>query len=385
MSRANYSVVLLPGDGVGREVSEEAKRVLALVSKHSGTMFEINEIPCGGEYYLAHERDWPEGSEAACEAADLILLGAVGWPSPTGRGPVTMTNGKMAGWSPVIGNRLRLDLFANIRPVKLLEGVKHKVCGSQKQIWEAGQVDMVFLRENTEGLYSGMGGILAPGGVSEVATDTRVITRRASERIIRLAFETAVKRNGAPKDGKRRVTCVVKNNVLDGCRLFAEIFSEIGKEYPQIEQEFAMVDALTQWLITQPDHYDVCVTTNMFGDILTDLAAVLQGGMGMAVGCNVGKTHAMFEPIHGTAPDIAGQEKANPSAMILATAEALKWLGESKSDSVMSKAGQSIEDSVAAVYKSGRFLTADLVDAASAASTSEMTTAILAELETRFV
>src|SRR5262249_14745535 len=152
------------------------------------------------------------------------------------------------------------------------------------------------------------GGILAPGGVNMVATDTRIITRAASTRVCKLAFELARARHGAPGDKKRRVTAVVKNNVLYGCKLFAEIFTAVGRDYPDVEKELAIVDAMTQWLITQPEHYDVVVTTNMFGDILTDLAAVLQGGMGMAVGCNVGDAHGMFEPIHGSAPTLLPEQ-----------------------------------------------------------------------------
>ena len=380
MARASYSVVLLPGDGVGIEVAAQARRVLDLIAEQTDTELAVEEVPCGGQYFLEHGTDWPEGSDARCAAADLVLLGAVGWPSPDGDGPVTMPDGNMAGWSPVIGNRVRLDLYANIRPVKLYEGVRHRICGAHKQVWEAGQVDMVFLRENTEGLYAGMGGALAPGGRKMVATDTRVITRAASERIIRLAYETAMKRNGAPKDGKKRVTCIVKNNVLEGCRFFADVFAEIGAEYPAIEQDVAIVDAFTQWLIGQPDYYDVCVTTNMFGDIVTDLASVLQGGMGMAVGCNVGDEHAMFEPIHGSAPRHAGQDKVNPIAMILASGEGLKWLGGQKGDAVLEAAAAKIEAAVCAVLAKGETLTYDLVGLDKAAKMSEVTTAILDEL-----
>ena len=380
MSRATYSIVLLPGDGTGVEVAEQARRVIDVVAAKTETSFLIDEIPCGGQYYLEHGVDWPEGSEKKCADADLVLLGAVGWPSPSGDGPVTMSDGNMAGWSPVIGNRLRLDLYANIRPVKLYQGVSHRICGSHQPVWKEGQVDMVFLRENTEGLYAGMGGVLAPGGRKMVATDTRVITRAASERVIRLAFETAKKRNGAPKDGKSRVTCIVKNNVLDGCRLFGEIFHEIGESYPEIEKDVAIVDAFTQWLIGQPDYYDVCVTTNMFGDIVTDLASVLQGGMGMAVGCNVGDDHAMFEPIHGSAPRHAGQDKVNPIAMILATAEGLRWLGDRKGDEPLKTAGDQIEAAVRAVLAEGKTLTYDLVGNEAASKMSEVTTAIVEHL-----
>ena len=378
---AEYSLVLLPGDGTGIEVAEEARRVLAAVSEKTKVQFNIEEVPCGGQYFLEHGRDWPEGSEQKCRDADLVLLGAVGWPSPDGPGPVTMPDGNMAGWSPVIGNRMKLELYANIRPVRLYEGVQARISGSHKSVWDSKNVDMLFIRENTEDLYAGIGGILRNGDRGVVATDTRVITRAASERVIRLAFEMAMKRNGAPKDGKKRVTCIVKNNVLDGCRLFTTIFEEIGADYPEVEQDIAIVDAFTQWLIGQPEYYDVLVTTNMFGDIVTDLASVLQGGMGMAVGCNVGDNHAMFEPIHGSAPKHAGKDKVNPIAMILATAEGLRWLGDRKSDADLKRAGDAIEAAVKAVVKKGETLTYDLVGNDRAAKMSEVTSAILAELD----
>ncbi len=381
MVEKGYDVVLLPGDGIGREIAREARRVLELVGKRLDLAFQIEEIPCGGQYFLEHGRDWPEGSDKRCQAADVILLGAVGWPSPSGKGPVMMPNGHMAGYNAVLGNRSRLDLYANIRPVKLYEGVKHRISGRHQQVWRPADVDMVFVRENTEGLYSGMGGTARPGGRATTATDVRLITRAASERVIRLAFELSKKRNGAPKDKKRRVTVLVKNNVLEGCRLFEEVFSEIGREYPEIEKDVAIVDAFTQWLIGQPEYYDVVVTSNMFGDIVTDLASVLQGGMGLAVGCNVGDEHGMFEPIHGSAPKHAGQDKANPMAMILATGEALKWLGDKKADPKLIRGGDVIEAAVRAVLRGGTALSYDLVGVERAAKMSQVTTAILSELE----
>jgi isocitrate/isopropylmalate dehydrogenase len=377
----SYDVVLLPGDGIGREIAREARRVLERVQQRRDVSFEIDEIPCGGQYFLEYGRDWPEGSEQRCEQADVILLGAVGWPSPSGKGPVMMPNGHMAGYSAVLGNRSRLDLYANIRRVKLFDGVQHRISGRHQQVWRPADVDMVFVRENTEGLYAGMGGTLRPGARGTAATDVRLITRRASERVIRLAFELCKKRSGAPKDGKHRVTVLVKNNVLEGCRLFEEVFDEIGREYPEIEKDVAIVDAFTQWLIGQPEYYDVVVTTNMFGDIVTDLASVLQGGMGLAVGCNVGDQHAMFEPIHGSAPKHAGKDKANPMAMILATGEALRWLGERKQDAPLIEAGASVEAAVRAVLRNGSPLTYDLVGLERAAKMSECTTAILNELD----
>jgi isocitrate/isopropylmalate dehydrogenase len=373
-----YRIVLLPGDGIGLEIAEQARLVLATVSKQLDVGLSVDEIPCGGQFYLQHgSRDWPEGSEERCRDADVILLGAVGWPSPDGIGPVTMADGKMAGHSPVIGNRVRLDLYANVRKVKLLPGVRHRISGVHQQVWRPENVDMVFVRENTEGLYAGMGGTLAPGGAPLVATDTRVITRAASERVIRKAFALSEQRGrGAPKDGKKRVTCIVKDNVLYGCKLFAQVFAEVGAEFPDIDKDVAIVDAFTQWLITQPEYYDVCVTTNMFGDIVTDLASVLQGGMGLAVGCNVGDQHAMFEPIHGSAPKHAGQDKANPMAMILATGEALAWLSQRKGDPRLGRAALAIEHAVATVAKRGDVLTYDLVGVEKAAAMSKVGRAI---------
>ncbi|MEE2758146.1 MAG: isocitrate/isopropylmalate dehydrogenase family protein [Myxococcota bacterium] len=376
----SYQIALLPGDGTGIEVAEQAKRTLKALGEQLGIGFEIDEIPCGGQYYLEHGKDWPDDAEARCRAADVILLGAVGWPSPDGTGPVTMTNGKMAGYSPVIGNRLNLDLYANVRPVKLFDGVKTRISGERKHVWDAKNVDMVFLRENTEGLYSGIGGVVRPGGIGQVASDTRIITRDSSERVIRMAFEIAMQRNGAPKDGQKRVTCIVKNNVLSGCRFFYEIFQEIGKDYPEVEQDVAIIDAFTQWLIGQPEYYDVLVTTNMFGDIVTDLASVLQGGMGMAVGCNVGDDYAMFEPIHGSAPRHAGKDKVNPIAMLMSTAEGLRWLGKRKTDADLTRGGDAIERAIKELLKTGHPLTYDLVGDEKAASMTAVTDAVISRL-----
>lgn len=376
-----YNVVTLGGDGIGPEVMAQGLRVLEAVSKPLGIEWNVEDIPCGGQFYLEHgSRDWPEGSEAKCKAADMILLGAVGWPDPKSKGPVTMANGKMAGYSAVIGNRTNLDLYANVRPVKLYKGVKHRIHGQHKQVWTPGQVDMVIVRENTEGLYAGMGGKLSPGGTTEVAMDTRVITRRGSEQVIRHAFELCKRRNtGAPRDGKLRVTAIVKDNVLHGDHLFRDIFFKIGEEYPEIEKETAIVDAFTQWIICEPERYDVCVTTNMFGDIVTDLASVLQGGMGMAASANVGTEHGMFEPIHGSSPSDAGKDRLNPIATVISVKEGLDWLAGRKGDDKLAKAADAIDKAVVELLEAGAPLTVDLVGPDRAAKCSEVGGA-LAEL-----
>ncbi len=355
--KSTYQLVALPGDGIGIEVMAEARALLELVSQRIGVAFEVDEIECGGKYYLEHgqTRDWPEGSEEKCRAADAILLGAVGWSGPDGT-PVMMADGKMAGWSPVIGNRTHLDLYANVRPIKCLEGMKHGISGKFTPVWGPENVDMVIIREGTEGLYSGIGEL----GIAK-ATDLRVITRHASERVIRTAFELSRARgHGAPGDGKKRVTCIAKHNVLQGCRLFVSVFKEVAKGYPDVESELAIVDAFAMFVLTQPERYDVCVTTNMFGDIVTDLGSVLQGGMGMAVGCNVGDHHAMFEPIHGSAPPLAGKDKVNPMAMMLATGEALGWLGTRYGDERLARGKRAIDAAVAELVTAGIPLTSDI-------------------------
>ncbi|HRC55105.1 MAG TPA: isocitrate/isopropylmalate family dehydrogenase, partial [Kofleriaceae bacterium] len=178
--------MLLPGDGIGVEVAGDARALLEALAAPLGVQFELEEIPCGGRFFLEHgQRDWPEDAQERCRAADVVLLGAVGWAGPDGS-PVTLPDGKMAGWSPVIGNRLRLDLYANVRPVRCLPGTRHAISGKSSPVWTSDKVDMVIVRENTEGLYSGEGERAADGSR---ATDVRVITRHASERVIRRAVE----------------------------------------------------------------------------------------------------------------------------------------------------------------------------------------------------
>ena len=380
--KAMLHIVTLPGDGIGPEVMASGVAVLRRAAERFALDVAIEEIPCGGRYYLDHPgRDWPEGSEERCAAADLILLGAVGWPSPDGRGPVMFPDGRMAGYSAVLGNRSRLDLFANVRPIKLYPGVFHRIHGARKLVWDPAKVDLVFVRENTEGFYSGAGGILAPGGRADVGTDTRVITRRGSERILRHAFELARERARAgKKNGKARVTVVSKDNVLRGCQMFCAIAREIARDYPDVEVEHALVDSFAMMLVTDPEKYDVVVSTNMFGDILTDLGAVLQGGMGLAIGGNVGVGRAMFEPIHGSAPALAGKDAANPMAMILAVAESLRWLSREKRLDAARRAGDAIESAVADVLASGAPLTQDLAAPGEGATCSAVTEAIVRAL-----
>lgn len=349
-----YKIVVLPGDGIGSEVIKEGLRVLSVVEEYGSIDFDFEEFKCGAHYYKTHGKEWEPEALEACRNADTILLGAVGLPN------VNLPSGDSAGAGIVFGLRLGLDLYANVRPVKLYPGVLHKICKRFMKVWEEKDVDFIIVRENTEGLYTPLHGILTRGYTSEVAVDTRLITRRGAQRVCRFAFELSQKRKGTPRNGTRKVTCIHKNNMLAGCRLFVDIFKEVGYEFPKIEKEYALVDAFTQWILRTPDAYDVCVTTNMFGDILTDLASVLQGGMGMAASGNIGEKNALFEPIHGSAPKYAGQDKANPIAAILSVRMMLEWLSEKKEDKILSDASKNIERAIIEHLEEGKVLTYDL-------------------------
>ena len=339
----SYTLALLPGDGIGRDVMAEAEKILSVVEQLTPISLMLNKISCGGQHYLETGEEWPKGSFEFCrDKADAILLGAVGWP-----GAFT-EDGDLAGGSVILGLRSGLDLYANVRPIRLYEGVRHKIHGEFTQVWKPGMVDMLIIRENTEGLYHALLRRSAdkaqgregwepttmefPGLEGEVAWDPRPISRSGSERVIRYAFEAAQRRNGAPGDGKTRVTCVDKSNVTRGCQLFNQIYHELSEGYPDTEKDHAYIDAFCMWAVRNPEFYDVVVTPNMFGDISTDLASVLQGGMGIAASANLGDSHGMFEPVHGSAPKYAGQNITNPMAMINSVTLMFDWLGDTKGD-----------------------------------------------------
>lgn len=370
-----YRVAVLPGDGVGREVVPEAVKVLeSAASVVGGFKLDYVHVPCGGAYYLETGKEWPEDALDTCREADAILFGAVGWPK------AVLPDGQLAGIRILLDLRFSLDLYANVRPARLYRGVEPLAPGKDK-------VDFVIVRENTEDLYAPIRGILDRGGVKEAAVDVRILTRRGCERVIDYAFRLCLSRGGAPADGKHRVTCVDKSNVLDGCRFFREVFNEVAARYPGVERDYVYVDAMTQWMIRAPEHYDVMVTTNMFGDILSDLSSVLIGGMGMAPSGNIGDRHAMFEPVHGTAPDIAGKNVANPIGSILSAKMMLEWLAQRHNDDSCRKAAQVIEQGVAEVLAEGKVRTPDLCYGKYASvkpsRTSEVGDAITQKIEKR--
>lgn len=371
MSNKPYYIVALPGDGIGPEVLACALNVLRAAGESFGINFEVEEIPCGGHYYAEHETEWPEGSFEKCEAADAILLGAVGH-EVDGK-PVFTRPGKpypepqLAGFAQVIGNRKWLDLYANVRPVKLYPGIKHKIHGKLVQVWEPEKVDYVVVRENTEDAYTGEVEVVEDGRITPIR-----ITRKATERIARYAFNLARRRD---KQGK--VTCVDKSNIIGAHRYFRDVFREIGEnDYRDLTLDYAYVDAFCQWQIRNPEWYDVVVGPNLVGDIISDNGATTAGGLGLAVGGNIGDDHAMFEPIHGSAPKHAGKDKANPLAAILAMQMMLDWLGSRHRDEGLVRAAAAVEEAVGAVIWEGATLTYDLVGEERAARCSEVGAAV---------
>ena len=378
-----YRLTVLPGDGTGREVIAEAMRVIAVFEENSPSSFDITEIPCGGQYYLETGEEWPAGSFEHCrDNSDAILLGAIGWPD------ARLPNGDMAGGQTILGLRSGLKLFANVRPVKLYRGVPHKVHGIHQQIWNPDLVDMVMIRENTEGLYHSLLRRMEqkakgekddpividefPGLDGEVAWDPRPISRKGSERVIKFAFDFARHRQrkmGAPQT----VTCVDKSNVTRGCRLFRSIFDEISEENPDIGTNKAYIDAFTMWLMRDPEDLDVVVLPNMFGDIATDLASVLQGGMGMAASANLGPKHMLFEPVHGSAPKYAGLNVVNPIATLQSVQMMFEALAYRNEDENLDMCADILQTAIQQHFEEGGCVTYDL---GGSASTSEVGQAI---------
>ena len=383
-----YRLTILPGDGTGPEVIKEAEKLLNCIENHTELVFDRTIIPCGGQHWLETGEEWPAGSFEHCrDNSDAILLGAIGWPG------ANLPNGDLAGGQVILGLRSGLNLYANVRPIKLYEGVKHKIHDNFTQVWSPTNVDLLVLRENTEGLYHSLlrrsslraqgiepeeVGEMEFGGIEgEVAWDARPISENGSKKIIRLGFEYAKRRNGSPSTGESIVTCVDKSNVTRGCQLFRRVFHEVGEEYPGIGKDAAYIDAFTMWMVRNPEWFDVVVTSNMFGDIVTDLGSVLQGGMGMAASANLGDEHGLFEPVHGSSPKYAGKGKVNPIATINSVQMMIEWLGMRHDDEEAIQVSELIERAVSEHLQDGSILTYDL---GGKASTSDVGSSIVERL-----
>ena len=326
-----FKVILLPGDGIGPEVVNEAVRVLQAVEPNLGVRFDLEEQPCGAGEFLRHGDPLPPSTVEACRQADATLLGAMGLPDVRWPDGTEMV--------PQIDIREILDLYAGIRPIYLYHEAHCPLKG-----YGAGEIDFVIFRENCEGLFASRKNSY-PLGASQVE-DTLRVTRHGAERIIRAAFEWAMKR-------RKKCTLVDKANVLPTMAYLRSIFDEIAREYPEVATERVYVDAASLFLLQRPKDFDVLVTENMFGDILSDLAAGLVGGMGMAPSADIGPQHGVFQPSHGTAPSIAGKGIANPVATILSVALMLDWLG-------VPQGGEMIRGATARVLVDSANRTADL-------------------------
>ncbi len=331
MKLTKYKIATLPGDGIGPEVMTTAVSILELLAESRGNIaFEFTELPVGDELKARTGIAMPQGTVEAIRESDAALFAAVGETAK----------------EVILPLRQALELYANVRPTKVYPNVP-----SLRE-----EVDIVMVRENTEGLYK-MVGYRGP----DWGVNLRIITRQASERIARFAFEYAV------RNGRSKVTSVHKNNVLDmTCGVFLEACRRVAESYPGIGYQEMIVDACAMKLLLSPEQFDVIVTTNMFGDILSDEAAAIVGGLGMAPSGNIGEKNGIFEPVHGSAPDIAGKGIANPIAMILSASMMLEWLGETE----LSK---TIETAVIDVLEEAETLTPDL---GGSASTEQVAAAI---------
>ena len=332
-----YKVAVIAGDGIGPEVVAEGVKVLKKVAELDGGFeFEFTEFPWGCEYYLENGEMMPKNGIEILSKYDAIFLGAVGAPGVPDH---------ISLWDLLLAIRKGFDQYVNLRPVKLLKGAPCPL----KNVSES-DVDMVFVRENSEGEYAGSGSWLFKNKPNEVVIQDGVFSRAGCERIIRYAYELA------KKEGKT-LTSISKGNALNYSMVFwDQIFEEIGKEYPEVKTYSYLVDAASMFMIKDPKRFEIVVTSNLFGDILTDLGAAIAGGMGLAAGANINlerKFPSMFEPIHGSAPDIAGQQKANPLATVWSASQLLDFFG-------YTDWGKVLIDCIEEVLVDKKVLTADL-------------------------
>ena len=329
-------IAALAGDGIGPEVMAPGLEILRRIEARSGLKFRFTEAPAGANHYRETGKSMPESTVRLCEEADAILLGACGLPSV--RYP---DNTEIA---PQIELRLLFDLYAGVRPARLIPGVPSPIVGA-----DARGIDLVVIRESTEGLFASMGkGVVTP----EEARETLVITRRTSKRLFEFSFRLAERRK-ARGHANGGLICVDKANVFKAFAFFREMFDEAAQRHPEVKADRLYIDACAAMLVRRPWDFDVMVTENMFGDILSDLTAGLIGGMGMAPSADIGDRYAVFQPCHGTAPDIMGQGNANPTGMILSAAMMLDWLADKHGLESAAEASEAIARAVDKAYAGG--------------------------------
>ena len=356
MGGQNMKIAVIGGDGTGPEVTAEALKVLEAIASSEGFTYELQDYDFGGQRYLDSGEILPVTAVEELKQQDAIFLGAVGHPDVA---PGILEKGLL------LELRFQLDQYINLRPVKLYPGVETPLKGKGPD-----DIDFVVVRENTEDLYCGVGGFLKKGTPEEVATQTAIYSRKGCERCIRWAFQYTQERNNP---AGKRLTLVAKTNVLTfGHDLWDRAFQDVAKDFPDVEADYNHVDACCMWMVKNPEYYDVIVTTNMFGDIITDLGAMIQGGMGVAAGGNLnpdpGGT-SMFEPMGGSAPKYTGQNVINPIAAIGAMGMLLEHSGQPKAgkrvlDAIQIVTGTKMESQAAGKMGHGTREVGDLVVAA---------------------
>ena len=309
MPTNSHQIAIIGGDGIGPEVTAEAVKVLETVSKADNFDLRFTHYPHGTDHYLETGELFPDAVLEDVRRKDAVLLGAIGDPR---------VEPGLVERPIIMGMRFGFDLYVNLRPIKLYAEHLCPLKGKTPK-----DIDIVVIRENTEDLYAGIGGILKKGTPDEVAVADMIFTRKGCERAIRYAFETARHRNG-----RKKVTLVDKANAIRAMDIWTRTFAEVGAEYPDVERDHAYIDAACMWMVKNPEWFDVVVVSNIFGDILTDLGAMVQGGMGIAASGNIhpGRV-SMFEPIHGSAPKYKGKNVANPLGTIMAASMMLDHIG----------------------------------------------------------
>ncbi len=362
---SDFTIAVFAGDGIGHEITEPALKLLDQACNKANSTAGTGVAPlslqyvaleAGAETYQKTGTALPDEAVAAAREADAILLACMGDPAiryPDGTEIVAQ-----------IELRFRLGLYAGLRPVRTIPGVPVPLADPRMD-----KVDFVLVRESIEGLFAPS----HPGTVSEAqATETLCITREVSEKLFHSVFELASNRHASGNrrnpQSSGRVTCIDKANVFPAFAFFRELFYDTAQRYEGLRADHAYVDAMAMHLVNRPWDFDVLVTENMFGDILSDLGAAIMGGMGYAPSADIGNGHAVFQPCHGTAPDIAGQGIANPTAMILSAAMMLEWLGQQHENSVATTAGQLLVDAVDAAFAPGDLRTCELGGDAGVAS-----------------
>lgn len=314
---SSINLAVIPGDGIGPEVVAQAHRVLTRAAELDNITVTSTEYPLGAEHWLATGQTLTEETKTALAQHDAILFGAVGADPRSSAVPSGLIEREI-----LLNLRFSFDHYINLRPSRLFPG-------AVSPLTNPGDIDFVVVREGTEGPYAGNGGVLRAGTDAEIATEVSVNTAYGIERLVRYAFELAASRE------KKKLTLIHKTNVLvNAGALYTRIFTKVAEEYPQVTTDYLHIDAATIFFTTDPARFDVIVTDNLFGDILTDQAGAITGGIGYAACGNInadGTYPSMFEPVHGSAPDIAGQNKANPTATVLAAAMLLRHLGHETS------------------------------------------------------